>query len=151
MSFLFKLFWVGFSAACGWKYPNITLTMCWEFQEGRGPPIRSICYDRRKEQRHCLEQTYTLDSRVESLKLYCPRVLGFIQNPGKTGNQESWEGCAINSQSRTGGILNLNLVSASTCPLVQPKSLNLGQLQNLDAPWKAKEVGYIRTFWVQTT
>lgn len=32
------------------------------------------------------------------------------------------------SQIKTWGILNLNPVSASTCPVVQAKSLNLGQL-----------------------
>ena len=42
--------------------------------------------DRRKEWSHSFEQTWTLDSHGESLVLYRPRVLSFIQERQKTGN-----------------------------------------------------------------
>jgi len=53
--------------------------------------------DRRKERSHGFEQTSTLDSHDESLLLYCPRVLSFIQITGETENWKPWTSWGIKS------------------------------------------------------
>lgn len=148
---LFMLAWVGFSVTCSWRYPNIIL-LCAGIS-GRHKAIL-IYYDRRKEQRHCLEQTPTPDSHGQSPTLYCPRFSGFIQIPRETENQESWTSYTIKGQTRAGNILNL----IQTLPHIflwnfpcPSQVLKSGSVIEFRRNTRRERSCVYRTFWVQTT